>query len=185
MPLKDGHAHVEDKDVAVIERRALLFDLLHAHRPLALDLKQSGLVCRRVDLVEATLDATVEVLKAALKVGQEERRLVALHFAVLHGAAAQAVVELDRLVGRDTLSRTFKKKKEWVRALAEIQSVPKTGERGRRRRRRKNCAIIRGVLVHLAMTIRQAKSEDPSSTCWCYSCWSVIKQVHAQVTQTC
>ncbi len=58
----------------------------------------------------------------------------------------------------------------------------KKSKRAKDKDERRKLRTNRGVPVHLEMTIRQAKSEDPSSTCWCYSCWSVIKQVHAQVT---
>ena len=44
-------------------------------------------------------DAALEVLDAALEVGEEEGRLGFLYLAVLHWCAAQLVVQLDRLVG--------------------------------------------------------------------------------------
>jgi len=64
--------------------------------------QQALLVLVAVDLLEARLDAALEVLDAAvlLEQVQELLRLVALDLAVLDRRAAQQVVQLDGLVRR-------------------------------------------------------------------------------------
>lgn len=52
------------------------------------------------DVVEGRVDASLEHTDAVGEVGEEERRLVALDFPVLHGDVLQVGVQLDRLVHR-------------------------------------------------------------------------------------
>ena len=96
-------AHVEDEAVALVHRGGVHGHLLDANLAAALDVQQARLKGVAVHVLKARGHASGLVKEA----GGEERdklvRLVLLHLAVLHGLAAQALVELDRLVGGHAL----------------------------------------------------------------------------------
>lgn len=78
-------------------------DLGDADVVLALAVEEAGLVGVRVDVVEGRGDAALLIADALGEVRHEERRLVALSLAMLHGLAAEQVVELNGLVGDGAL----------------------------------------------------------------------------------
>mmetsp|Transcript_169403 Transcript_169403/g.411846 ORF Transcript_169403/g.411846 Transcript_169403/m.411846 type:complete len:624 (-) Transcript_169403:50-1921(-) len=102
-PQEQLEAGIEDEHITVVHGRGSQLDLLDAHIAAALDLQQARGVLVAHDMVETGVDATLEVLDAAvLEVRQEQGRLVVLALAMLRGATSKRVVQLHRLVRGDT-----------------------------------------------------------------------------------
>lgn len=97
--LVKGEAHIEDKDVAAVDAVLGEGDLHKAHVTLALELEEAGLVLGGLHVVEARVDAASHDADALGEVALEELGLEALDLTVLHGAAAEVLVELHGLVG--------------------------------------------------------------------------------------
>lgn len=118
--MDDLETQIEDEDIAGVERVPVHGHLSDAHVLAgALELQETGFVLLRLparvrtiqqgggilrgsylDVVEAAVNSALENLNSGLReVAEEEVGLMALDLSVLDGSAAQAVVELDSLVG--------------------------------------------------------------------------------------